>query len=271
MSALPPCVALAAARLPMAICAAALTLVTSTAEADLWAFVDAQGHSHVSDHPVDARYTLFFKGETTLDAPATDHARADAMAALAGTRLYGRATDARSLQRYGALIDTHARRNHLDPALVKAVIAVESAFDADALSPKGAVGLMQVIPDTGARYGLTDDARASIAQKLRDPATNVRIGTRYLRELIDRFPGDLTLALAAYNAGEGRVADHNAVPPFAETRDYVKLVQLVYALYRPPAAPSPPPAAVRLRRPSTRQLTATPRPTEEPAATRDPR
>jgi soluble lytic murein transglycosylase-like protein len=77
-----------------------------------------------------------------------------------------------------------------------------------------------------------------VETKLRDPAINVRIGTRYLRDLLARFGNDVSLALAAYNAGEGNVVSRaNTVPPFAETRDYVRLVRQVYALYRPPATP----------------------------------
>ena len=211
------------------------------ARADLWAYVDEQGRSHVANRQVDSRYTLFFKGETSLDVPP-DLAleSAQAVRALAGTRLYERATDDRLTRRYATLIEQHARINGLDPNLVKAVIAVESAFDPHALSAKGAVGLMQVIPDTGERYGLAGDARRSIAQLLLDPATNLRIGTRYLRDLLDRFENSLPLALAAYNAGEGSVAARdNTVPPFAETRTFVRLVQQVYALYRPLPAPRP--------------------------------
>jgi soluble lytic murein transglycosylase-like protein len=209
------------------------------AHADLWAYVDSDGRSHVANRQVDSRYTLFFKGETSLDAPQDPAVeREQAVRALSGTRLYERATDERLTRRYAPLIDQHARSNGLDPALVKAVVAVESAFDPQALSDKGAVGLMQVIPDTGERYGLTGDARRSVAQRLLDPATNLRIGTRYLRDLLDRFENSVPLALAAYNAGEGRVAARdNTVPPFAETRTFVRLVQQVYAVYRPvPAA-----------------------------------
>jgi soluble lytic murein transglycosylase-like protein len=223
-----------------------LALHAHAARADLWAYVDERGHSHLANHPVDARYKLFFKGETTLDLP-NDRAREQARAAesLHGTRLQEGAIDQRLVRRFDLMIETHARNNGLDPALVKAVVAVESGFDPLALSPKGAVGLMQVIPDTGERYGLTGDARQSIADKLRDPATNVRIGARYLRDLLVRFSDDLSLALAAYNAGEGNVALHgNTIPPFAETRDFVKLVQQVYALYRP--APATPAWPVRL-------------------------
>jgi len=226
----------------------ALLVVHTPAHADLWAYVDEQGRSHVANHQVDARYTLFFKGDTTLDVPASvADERAQAVRSLMGTRLYERATDERVTRRYARLIDEHAKTSRLDPALVKALIAVESAFDAQAVSVKGAVGLMQVIPDTGERYGLTGDAHRSTAQKLLDPATNLRIGTRYLRDLLDLFDNSVPLALAAYNAGEGSVIDHaNAIPPFAETQDFVRRVQMVYALYRPLPAPSP--APVRLPR-----------------------
>jgi soluble lytic murein transglycosylase-like protein len=231
----------------------AAALQCDGARADLWAYVDEQGRSHVANRQIDARYQLFFKGATTLDVPDGPSAeRAQALAALSGTQLYEHAMDERRVRRFASLIETHARTNGLDPALVKAVVAVESAFDPLALSAKGAIGLMQIVPDTAMRYGLTADARKSIAQKLLDPATNVRIGTRYLRDLLARFADDLPLALAAYNAGEGSVTAHdNAVPPFAETRDYVRLVQQVYALYRSPAArPAP---AIRLIRREQRE------------------
>ena len=218
----------------------------SVARADLWAYVDEKGRSHVANHQVDSRYTLFFKGETSLDAPRNAaNEREDAERALSGTRLYERVTDERLTRRYASLIDQYARTSRLDPALVKAVVAVESGFDPRAVSAKGAVGLMQVIPETGERYGLTGDAQRSTAERLYDPATNLRIGTRYLRDLLDRFENDLVLALAAYNAGEGSVLTRdNTVPPFAETRTFVRLVQQVYALYRP--VPPPPRAAVTL-------------------------
>lgn len=227
-----------------------LSLQAAEVHADLWAYVDEQGRSHVASRQVDARYKLFFKGPTTLDAPsAGEDERRRAMTALAGTRLYQRATDPAIARRYDPQIATAARTNGLDPALVKAVVAVESAFDPRALSGKGAIGLMQVLPETGERYGLAGDARRTIAQKLAEPATNLRIGTRYLRDLLARFANDLPLALAAYNAGEGTVETHdNSVPPFAETRDYVRLVQQLYALYRP--APADAATPVRIIKPA---------------------
>ncbi len=225
----------------------ACSLQAADARGELWAYVDEQGHSHIANRQLDARYQLFFKGATTLDVPSAPDERTRAAAALAGTRLYQRATDPGVTRPFERQIETAARQNGLDPALVKAVVAVESAFDPLALSDKGAIGLMQVLPETGARYGVIGDSRRSTLQKLLDPATNLRIGTRYLRDLLARFANDLSLALAAYNAGAGAVETHdNSVPPFAETRDYVKLVQQVYALYRPIPTPAPTTPRVRI-------------------------
>jgi soluble lytic murein transglycosylase-like protein len=219
----------------------ALALNAPVALADLWAYVDEQGQSHVANHQVDARYKLFFKGATTLDAPERGAVeRERAIEALAGTPLYAHATDPARTRPFEQLIAAHARSNGLDPALVKAVVAVESAFDARAVSRKGAIGLMQVLPDTGERYGLRAGAERTISDQLFDPATNLRIGTRYLRDLLARFAGDLAVSLAAYNAGEGVVAMHdNRVPPFGETLDYVEHVRQLYAIYRPDAPPAP--------------------------------
>jgi soluble lytic murein transglycosylase-like protein len=109
-----------------------------------------------------------------------------------------------------------ARDNGVDPTLVKAVALVESGFNARARSSKGAQGLMQLMPQTAAQYGVTN---------LHDPYQNLTAGAKHLRELLDRYEGDVTLALAAYNAGSGAVARYGGVPAYAETRDYVKKVQ----------------------------------------------
>lgn len=111
-----------------------------------------------------------------------------------------------------ALAIEAARRHGLDPALVLAVVGVESAFQSDAVSPKGARGLMQLMPGTAASLGVGDPF---------DPAANLDGGTRHLGSLIERYHGDLVKALAAYNAGAGAVDRHGGVPPFAETRTYV--------------------------------------------------
>ena len=118
--------------------------------------------------------------------------------------------------------------------LLKAVMAAESGFNPGAVSPKGAVGLMQVMPATAERYGLQADKRRSVSDKLADPKTNIRLGARYLRDLMRLFPDQLALVLASYNAGEGAVQKYrNRVPPYPETQNYVKLVTQFYQLYKP--------------------------------------
>jgi soluble lytic murein transglycosylase-like protein len=116
-----------------------------------------------------------------------------------------------------ALAEAAARRHALDPELVRAVVAVESDFRADAVSPKGAQGLMQLMPATARALGVKDAF---------DPAQNLDGGARHLRALIDQYGGDIKLALAAYNAGAGAVARHGGVPPYPETREYVRKVLL---------------------------------------------
>ena len=117
---------------------------------------------------------------------------------------------------YDPYIEMVSRENGVDPSLVKAVGLVESGLNAKATSLKGAQGLMQLMPKTAAQYGVTN---------LKDPYQNLNAGAKHLRELLDRYEGDVTLALAAYNAGSGAVTRYGGVPAFAETRDYVKKVQ----------------------------------------------
>jgi soluble lytic murein transglycosylase-like protein len=114
-----------------------------------------------------------------------------------------------------ALAAEASRRHGLDPALVQAVVAVESSFRPDAVSPKGAQGLMQLMPPTAASLGVADPF---------DAASNLDGGTRHLGALLTRYNGDLKKALAAYNAGEGAVEQYRGVPPYRETRAYVSKV-----------------------------------------------
>jgi soluble lytic murein transglycosylase-like protein len=113
------------------------------------------------------------------------------------------------------LLREAAARHGLDPGLVRAVVGVESAFRKDAISPKGALGLMQLMPATAASLGVTDAF---------DAAQNLDGGSRHLAALVQSYAGDLTKALAAYNAGAGAVARHGGVPPYRETQDYVAKV-----------------------------------------------
>jgi soluble lytic murein transglycosylase-like protein len=120
-----------------------------------------------------------------------------------------------------ALVQEAAAQNGLDPCLILSLMRAESAFNRSAVSVKGASGLMQLMPETAARFGV---------KNIFDPRENVMGGTRYLRWLLDRFSGDVRLALAGYNAGEGAVIKHGySVPPYQETRNYVRLISARYA------------------------------------------
>ncbi len=213
-----------------------LTLGASAARADIYGFVDEQGVTHFSTEAVDARYTLFFReGEHPNDVKRATTPVADA--ALMQTRLFQRVVEQPNVARFEPLIASVAREQGQDPALLKSIIAVESGFEPDAISSKGAVGLMQVLPETAERYGLSADRHKTVAQKLCEPQTNLRIGARYMKDLRAMF-GNLPLALAAYNAGENSVKRfNNAIPPFPETVSYVKVVQQFLAFYQPTRSP----------------------------------
>lgn len=181
--------------------------------ADLYGFVDENGVPHISRVPLDERYQLF-KKEFLPPKPVAEAPPAVSRAV----------PHPRGRKRYGPLVDRVARQLDVEPALMHAVISVESAYDPGAISPKGAVGLMQVMPDTGRRYGIRD---------LGEPLQNLRAGAGYLRDLLRLFDNDLMLALSAYNAGEGAVMRHGfAIPPYRETRDYVVRVLDAYRRHK---------------------------------------
>jgi hypothetical protein len=124
---------------------------------------------------------------------------------------------------YGLLIHDMARRYRVNPGLVAAIVRCESAFDATATSPRGAQGLLQLMPATAERFGVDP-------VELHDPVRNLDAGVRYLRWLADRFDNDLPKVLAAFNSGEGTVDRFRGVPPYRETRDYVRRVYLELGL-----------------------------------------
>jgi len=137
--------------------------------------------------------------------------------------------------RIHALIDSIASNHGVDPALVKAIVKTESNFDRWAVSSKGALGLMQLIPDTGARFGVRD---------FFDPSQNIEGGVRYMKFLLEKFKGNIDLSLAAYNAGENLVERLGRIPSIPETRDYVRKVRLHYGKSSPRQAGSTPAGAV---------------------------
>ena len=172
----------------------------SDARADIYKFVDENGVVHLADRRFHAGYQLLHKSKN---------------------RRYGSNTSAyaHNRKKYTPLINSLARKYRLDSDLVHAVVTMESAYDPRALSKKGAVGLMQLMPGTARRYGVLDRE---------NPEQNVTGGVRYLRDLLLQFRS-VSLALAAYNAGEGAVQRYgNKIPPFPETQRYVYKVLTHY-------------------------------------------
>ena len=229
--------------------ASLLTLSQQAVHADVWGYVDEEGITHFSPERVDERYALFYRAPVT-GLPSGKNAKEVEVAlpapeiSVLSPRL---AEFFESSPRYRVvqpLLKEAAHTHRIDYELLQALIATESAFNASAVSPKGAVGLMQIMPDTGRRFGLGDDRWGPVEYKLTDPRTNIKIGTRYLRFLLDMFPGKLELALASYNAGEGAVQKAgNKIPNFPETQAYVAMVTQIYTALKPP----PPPPVVEIK------------------------
>ncbi len=208
-------------------------MASFNAKADVWVWVDEQGHSHFAAEQVDARYSLFYRASVQPAAPG-----AGATAAPAAPEINPKLAEFfESSPRYGKirpLLKEAAARYRVDYELLQALVAAESGFDPAAVSVKGAIGLMQVMPDTARRFGVDSDRWLSVERKLADPRINIQLGTRYLRLLIDMFPGRLDLALASYNAGEGAVQRAgNKIPNFKETQNYVATVSELYAALKP--------------------------------------
>jgi hypothetical protein len=236
-------------------CALLAAGLLPAARAEVWGYVDAKGTAHFAPEQVDERYELFFRGGESFDttrslrppAPKVGTARPVAVP-TAAAKLIAFFEISPSYQQVKHYLREAARANHIDYELLKALIATESGFDARAVSPRGAVGLMQIMPATAQHYGVTGDARTPVGKKLIDARTNIKTGTRYLRYLIDLFPDQLELALAAYNAGEGAVRRAgNKIPNFRETQDYVQTVMQLYAMLKPPSMTGRGDAPTRVR------------------------
>jgi soluble lytic murein transglycosylase-like protein len=177
----------------------------------VYAFVDSKGVTHFSNAPTDPRYrrihiSAWPAARVKPAVPFTVRVKP----ALSSKEMLHAITQTSALHR-------------LDPALVRAVIKAESSFNAGAVSRQGAMGLMQLMPKTARSLRVTDPY---------DPGQNIAGGVRHLRYLLDRYQGNLPLALAAYNAGETRVSRESGVPRIAETREYVRRVLRFYKDYR---------------------------------------
>ena len=235
-----------------------LLFLNNFAHADIWGYVDERGTAHFAAEQVDKRYSLFFRGEGEFDSrrdvPAASAAPSAAQAGAAA-RLLSLFDVSPTYKKLGIHLQEASRTHGVDYALLQALIATESGFDPVAVSPKGAVGLMQLMPDTARRYGVAGDSKNPVEKKLTDPRTNIKAGTKYLSYLLDLFPGQLELALAAYNAGEGAVQRAgNKIPNYKETQNYVKTVMQLYAVLQPiaPATAAPKsPSRVRMELPGS--------------------
>lgn len=243
----------------------ALTSACLPAWADVWGYVDAQNVTHFATERLDERYQLFFKTGDSFSAgldggvgvampyspvyltpPVSLNPPVLLQPKATSPVLDGGRSQARVLAFFDIspgykavkhLIRDASKLHGIDYELLQALIAAESGYDPQAVSPKGAVGLMQLMPPTAERYGVKADSKTPLAQKLTDPKTNIVAGSRYLRDLIKMFPGQLDLAVAAYNAGEGAVQRAgNKIPNYPETKNYVKTVMQMYAYLKPPAA-----------------------------------
>jgi len=181
--------------------------VAIPARADVYAWKDKDGRLVVSDRPggpTIQHATYAVRGVDTIRTTRVDLGPAFNRAEL------------------HALADRHAETHAINPALVRAVIQAESAWNTRAVSPKGALGLMQLMPETATELGVVDPF---------DPGQNIKAGVQYLKRLLDRYEGNPELALAAYNAGPGAVAKYGGkVPPYRETQAYVRKIVSVTAV-----------------------------------------
>jgi soluble lytic murein transglycosylase-like protein len=192
--------------LAAALIATALYATVAEARSKIYTYVDADGVRHYTDVPDNNRYKLLVLSPQDMTESG---------------EYYDMSLMARATQ-YDSIIEKAALSASVEPNLLRAVIVVESGFNSRAVSKRGAVGLMQLMPATATRFGVSNPY---------DPKQNVHGGARYLKFLIDRFGQDIRLALAAYNAGEEAV-DRNGgrIPPFTETMAYVPRVLKIYRM-----------------------------------------
>ena len=226
------------------------TLLAAPVRADIWGYIDEKGTPHFSSFQVDERYEVFLREQSepepyrvqSFNQPAASTpATEDSVLMPQPPRMLVYFEGLPSYKSVQHLLQEASTKHGIDYALLQALIATESGFDSRAVSPKGAVGLMQLIPPTAERYGVKAGKNVSIEKKLTDPVVNIRAGASYLSDLIKMFPGQIELALAAYNAGEGAVQRAgNKIPNYPETKNYVKTVMQLYGVLKPSSAKAQP-------------------------------
>ncbi|RCK81240.1 MAG: Membrane-bound lytic murein transglycosylase D precursor [Candidatus Ozemobacter sibiricus] len=198
-----------------------LLIGNGVAHGAIYSYRDEKGRLFLTDNPPNKKYKIVVttkKDRADPDIPTSGGGTLQILTEMAPQKIL-----LPNDETFSTYINQAARMFGLDPYLIKSVVKVESDFDPSAVSSKGAQGLMQLIPSTARLVGCFDPF---------DPFENIKGGARYLRMMLDRFEGNLEHALAAYNAGPGRVEQYRGVPPFRETRNYVKKVQHYYAQYR---------------------------------------
>ncbi|MET3474012.1 lytic transglycosylase domain-containing protein [Variovorax atrisoli] len=219
---------------------------------DIYGYIDSKGNAHFASEKIDERYQIFFRGGQSFDTAngisplGRGAGRLDGKVPAASQSLLAMFEASPSYKTAKSALRDASNKHSIDYELLQALVATESGFDAQAVSPKGAMGLMQLMPATAQRYGVSADKRATIEKKLFDPRINIAAGSRYLRDLIAMFPGQIELALAAYNAGEGAVQRAgNKIPNYKETQNYVQTVLQLYAYLKPSVASGSGSGAVR--------------------------
>lgn len=195
-------------------------LFSGVAGADIYKYVDKSGNVTYTDNPDHGGFRLLVRTPPAFSAPVKVSFGGGRHSALSlrppGPKGLARE---RHRQQYAGVIEDAANRHGLDPSLLHAVIQAESGYNPEAISHKGAVGLMQLMPGTAARYGVDPY----------DPEENILGGARYLSDLMGMFDSNVALAVAAYNAGENNVIKYgNKIPPFSETQNYVSKVLANY-------------------------------------------
>ncbi len=196
--------------------------------ANVWKVVDEDGVIQFTNEPPGKKGQLVIES-SPLNAVTTSSGMAGLGSEVSAKAAVAAINASPTYQAVQGSLSAASQTHGVDVELLKALVVTESAFNTKAVSPKGAVGLMQIMPTTAQRYGVQADRGATVSAKLTDPELNIQTGTRYLADLLRLFGGQTELALAAYNAGEGAVARAgNRIPNYKETQFYVQKVMGIY-------------------------------------------